>query len=517
MAALGGGNVAAGAVRAGRAFVEIFAKDEEFSKGLVGIRAKFRSFGASMAKIGFGSALGGGSVLGTLVLAMRSAINTSAELKDVADRLGAPIEEINALGYAAEMSGASLADMESAVAKLQQAIASGKQIGGLDTGTLFGLPLPEQMDAIAEAFAGITDQAYKMELAVGLFGKTGRTLLPVFAGGAAGMAAFRKEAARVTGMTEEEAKRLDTIGKEIQRVWMTFTSVFRTVGAAALGTVDAVKRYAAAIEYTAIATRNFINENQTLVQVLTLATAGVTLAGLALGGLGVASMAASAGIAVLAKVWAALTLAMLGKAAIIVGVGAGLAGLVAIVYNFTDAGKGFTQAWQGMVDAVKGGDLTLAGKIAFTGLKVEFFAALQEMGRGWGLFASGVMGAMIGSRAGPWGALIGAGVGAGGAGIAGQVAGNQRAAAQLELEALLRQARQSSSAAAKARTALQNAIPIGGFSGASKGGFGTSSILGRQLGIADGAKMLEAMRGTERNTEEMSRKLNSAGPLVWAV
>lgn len=519
----GAGGGGASAIRAGRAFVEIYAHDKQFLGTLDGLRSKIFKFGTWLATAGFGGALLGSAVLAPLALLAKHALHVGGAAQDMADRLGASVEEITALGYAAELAGGSLEDVEANINKMQRAIAEGKVVGGLNLGTLLNEDLPTQVDRIADAIAGIENASLRAAAAQDIFGKSGRKMLPFLSEGAAGMARFRLEAAQAIGLTSAEASRLDRVGDAISRVWMAVKSVFRTIGGALLGDAGAAEEYARHIVAVIAGVREWIAANSELIQTLGLVAAGLTALGVAFGTLGAAVVAVNVLVGILTASFTALFAA---KAFAISGALAAFAGLIAVMVRFSDVAQVGAQALGGIANALKSGDIQLAGRIAFKGLEYEFLNALAGMTEGWqrfiGIIAGAFGGAKLGRLGGPWGALFGGILGAGAAGVAQEIAGQQaRAAAtraKAEFDAMINQAEAQARAKAKniAKDAKAAAVQSGIIGGPTKGGFGTLQQLRQQTAFGDSVKIAENTAKTAKATEKTVAILENLPPMVWA-
>ncbi|MFN9912938.1 MAG: hypothetical protein ACK53L_10150, partial [Pirellulaceae bacterium] len=63
----------AGAVRAGGAFIEIFAKDGAFQQAMTRVQNRMKAIGSSMSSFGSTMGLGGAAMAAPMVLAARTA------------------------------------------------------------------------------------------------------------------------------------------------------------------------------------------------------------------------------------------------------------------------------------------------------------------------------------------------------------------------------------------------------------------------------------------------------------
>lgn len=117
-----------GAIRAGRAFIEIMGDDSKLQQTLKGVQTRLKNFGASIAATG-GALIGAGSaIVAPLVGAAVAFAKAGAELDDAAGRTGVSASKLQELAFAAEQSGASLTDVEAGLrgmAKFSKQVADG--------------------------------------------------------------------------------------------------------------------------------------------------------------------------------------------------------------------------------------------------------------------------------------------------------------------------------------------------------------------------------------------------------
>ena len=150
-----------GAVRAGGAFVELFAVDSKLYRALDKAEARVRAFGAQMAKVGAAIAGAGALVRGPLEVAKKFAIDDGAAIDLLAKSLNTTAEDITAFGFAAAKAGVPFEDLTGFLDGLNA------KLTGLADGTdasadrlrelgvygrdLINLPFHEQMEKLAQA------------------------------------------------------------------------------------------------------------------------------------------------------------------------------------------------------------------------------------------------------------------------------------------------------------------------------------------------------------------------------
>lgn len=161
----------------------------------------------------------------------------------LAARLGVTYGEMAGLSLAAEKSGVSMDTMKDAMTKADVAFANAANGSsqaaaafdrvGLSAQQLNGMGTADRFQAIAAAIAELPTEAERAAAAVQIFGRSGAELLPLFQGGAAGIAAAREEADRL-GLSLTTAQ-----GQDVQKL----VSSFETAQNAIQGVVQQVTAY----------------------------------------------------------------------------------------------------------------------------------------------------------------------------------------------------------------------------------------------------------------------------------
>lgn len=157
----------------------------------------------------FAAGLGAALSFGALVKAMQSAIDKADELGKTAQKIGLPVEALSKLEYAARLADVELGSLSLGVGKLSQALAEaagGNVTKATQALAAIGVAATDSSGAIrpteaviydvAEAFSQMEDGAGKTALAMAIFGRSGKDLIPLLNSGAAGLKASADEAAR---------------------------------------------------------------------------------------------------------------------------------------------------------------------------------------------------------------------------------------------------------------------------------------------------------------------------------
>jgi hypothetical protein len=400
-------------IRAGRAFVELFADDTKLVRGLRAAERKLKAFGAGVQTIGK-TMLGLGSAAVAPILGAVAAYNEAgSQLDDMSQRTGMSVEALSELGYAAQLSGANLETLEGGIRKMQKFLASATEGSagateslaalGLTFADLQGLSPDQQFELLADRVSKIADPALRTAAAMEIFGKTGTALLPMMQNGAKGIAAFRQEA-RDLGivMSTEDARSAAVFGDALDQLWAVLKSgVYAIGGALAPMLTDLVQSTSRVI--TTIV--KWIRENRTLIVTVFKIAAGVAAAGTALFGLGGLIAGVGAAFGVVATIITAIGSALATLGTIVVAllspiglVTVAVAGLGGYLLNVSDAGSAALTwlaetfqslkdealaAWKGIGDALAAGDLALAAKILWTTLRMEWQKGVAFLEEHW--------------------------------------------------------------------------------------------------------------------------------------
>lgn len=253
-------------------------------------------------------------------------------------------------------------------------------------GELMGmLDILEEMNR-ATATMGREDRIKAFNEAFGLLGITGASALT---GNIGSVKELRKALSQAGGTADETAKEMDAgLGGAFRILGSTIEAVKLEIGEALAPTIAKLSDKMASINQRIT---GFIKANSGAVLAVSGIVVGLIAAGTAFVSLGIALQVVSFAVA---GIGAALALV----ASPIGIVTALVAGMTLAWMNFTLSGrqvtealgKGFARAFdaikdtlKGITNALKAGDIKLAGEIAMTGLKLAFFAGLQPIREQW--------------------------------------------------------------------------------------------------------------------------------------
>jgi|TARA_R110000868_G_scaffold410438_1_gene698465 hypothetical protein len=411
-----------GAIRAGRAFVELFADDSKLVRGLNVAGVKLKRWGENVTAIGSRIGLIGGGLLAPIVAAAKVFADTGSDMLDMSQRTGIAVEQLSTLKYAAEQSGTSMEALEGGVGKMQKALASAASGSkesqkafsrlGLSVDELSKLSPDEQFKMIADRIAAIEDPAKRTAAAMAIFGRGGAELLPLMNDGAKGISALQAEAVGLgRQMSTTDAQAAEKFGDTIDRVKGQLTAVAIRIGAAA---APALEKFADWLVKASSHAANFIDKNRGIIEIALKIGAGLVIAGGALTGFGLAMRGVGSGLGVLAKTLPLIapalglmkTVGLAAFGALISPVGlvsAAVVGLGGVLLTQTETGRGVlakfgsafgavkedaVEAWGGITAAVASGDLGQAAAVAWGLMKLEATRAVVFLESLWADFAT---------------------------------------------------------------------------------------------------------------------------------
>lgn len=377
-------------ILAGKAAVEVSVLDKT-AAGLAAAEAKLKAFSRSVGNIGAGLVAAGAgltaisaAVLGPLGLSAKMFAEMGSELQDMSDRTGAAVEQLSALKYAAEQSGASLTDVEAALRNMARK--------GIDV---------SQFEEILKSIAAIEDPTERAARAIEVFGKSGTRLLPM----AAQLDELTKRAARLgLVVSAADAAAADNLGDSFDSLFAVLKDLKFELGAAI---AQPLQDLVDGLTEVLVVVNAFIGANRGAVVVIAGIAAVVGVAGVALTTLGGAFLGVSAGLAAVSAIIGALSGPIGVVVVAIAAIVAAITAAVAAFFLFTEVGQriaaGFAEFMSGIVDAVANGDLRSAWEQVLKGIEVHWLAHIVVIKQAfWGLaqFVADVLAGMLRGVAG---------------------------------------------------------------------------------------------------------------------
>ena len=281
-------------IRAGRAFVELFADNRQLVRGLRMASKKLKAFGDGVRNLGLKTAAMGAAVLAPLAGAAKYFSSYGDQVAKMAKRTGLSTETLSELRFVASQTGTEFESLEMGFRRMQRSVYdAGRGMStavdalsdlGLTVQDLDGLSPEQQFKLLGDRIGKLTDPTKRAAIAMTLFGRTGTNLLPMFAQGAEGIEALQEQA-RSLGLTMsgEDAKAaedftdaMDALAKVVKM------GIFR-VGAAL---APLLQQVAKALTDVAIRAGAWIQANQGFIVTAAKVAAVVVAAGAALAVLG---------------------------------------------------------------------------------------------------------------------------------------------------------------------------------------------------------------------------------------
>lgn len=412
--------MSSGAIRAGRAFVEIFAKDKA-SQVFDRIDARMQTFGRGVMVTGgliggLGTAVAGFGVGAVAALySMAEGFGSAgAAIDDMSQRTGLGADEVSRLAYSAGMAGSDVETLEKgvqAMSKKFDAAMNGSK-SAAESFDKLGISLEDfnkmsQNDrflAVADGLSKIEDPAERSALAMQVLGKSGSQLLPMFAGGAEGLRAMGREADDLgLVFSPEDAANAAEFDDALDRLGRTLGAIPNVIGSAV---APAITSMLGPITQAVGWGVQWIRSNKELVVTIAKVAIGAMLVGGVLIGIGAAVVAVGAVFAsfgtILGFVGAAFAIVlkivffMLSPVGLLVAAvvalgayliyasGAGAKALAWLGQKFASLKDDAIKSWGAIGKALAAGDIALAGRVLWLLLKMEWQRGIAFL---WGLWA----------------------------------------------------------------------------------------------------------------------------------
>ncbi|MEX2670932.1 MAG: phage tail tape measure protein [Phycisphaeraceae bacterium] len=399
-------------IRAGRAYVELGVEDR-LTRGLRAAEQRLKQFGASVRQIGTRIAGIGAAVATPLLAATRSFANVGDDMQKMAARTGVGVEALSELGFAAEQSGASVEAMGNVLFRMRRRIANAATGAGpavravdslgLSAEQLTQLPVEQQFKVIADSLAYIANPSEAAQYAFEVLGDEAKAMLPLLAEGADGIEALQQQARdlglTVTSDAAASAAKLSDQWHVMTRVMKAATFAIGEALAPAIG--DVVERVSKAL----VIGSNWIRQNQQLIVVVLKTAAAVvgigtaiiglglsiTLIGTALGGLASIVSGVAAAFGLLAAAVTALVSPIGLASAAVVGLGGYLVhasesggnALRWLADRFVYLRDTALRSYHAIADALAAGDISLAARVLWLTLRMEWQRGIAFLNRRW--------------------------------------------------------------------------------------------------------------------------------------
>jgi hypothetical protein len=393
----GAAGVASQGVRAGRAFVELFSRNEGLYKGLDQAKRRLSQWAVGLAKTGAGVGGVGAAVAAPLAAVFKLAADRGDQVQKLADRFGATTQAVGELSYAFERGGMGIEEfggwLDGLASKISAAADANEELipglRKLNGRALINKGLPEQLDLIADGLESIREKEDQVDRAnrLGLGG-----MLPYLKDGAAGLAKLRAEAEQVGAvLSPEEAKQGHAVMREWDRLWQQGTYTLMALGRALLPDADGIHKLADMVSGYLKRAREWIADNKRLVITVGLVAVGLVGLGTAFGAASLAASALAGAVGLVSTVLGAvfsplgLTVAALGTLGYLfatqTGLGREWAASVGTYFETTK--RNALETVDAIGSAVSRGDLQAAWQIATKFLELEWVRLEKVLSEVW--------------------------------------------------------------------------------------------------------------------------------------
>ena len=203
-----------GAIRAGKAFVELTMDTKDVEKAMDGLAAKAANMSKSFAKASAVLTAAGTAIVGSLSVAFHHAANFADELGDLATQSGVSAETLSQLSVVAEQSGSNINQVSSAITRMTRRIANAQtETGpavralnelGLSAKELSQVAPEQQFFQVVDAMAAMEDQGRANQLAFEILGDEWKKLMPLIANGSQAIRQGMQEAAAMGATVSDE-------------------------------------------------------------------------------------------------------------------------------------------------------------------------------------------------------------------------------------------------------------------------------------------------------------------------
>ena len=384
--------MSSGGIEAAKAFVRVYWEDSAIRRGIESTKAMLESTAANIGKIGAGMAGAGATILAPLTAAVFQFAGAGAAIDDMSQRTGASAEALSQLAYAAGQSGTDIETVEKSMRKLGKTVTEAKdgskgasdalKAVGLSAADLSTMTPDEQLRAVADALAGISDPGEKAARAMDLLGKSGADMLPLMNGGAKGISDLMSEAdALGLTLSGEQAASAAAFDDMWDKLKNTFGAVSMQIAAAlAPAITDLMGRLVPVVAMVV----QWIRENSGLIKGVAMLGVGLVVAGAAL----TTFAGLLTGIAFVLG-------AIMSPLGIMIGLVAGLG--VAIIQYFggaTNALNMLRDAFPGLLAPIQevggailkflnAGEYQKAAEVLWLGLKLAWVTGVDALNQEW--------------------------------------------------------------------------------------------------------------------------------------
>jgi hypothetical protein len=420
--------MSANSIRAGAAFVELFADDSKLVRGLKSASTKIKkwadsvqksmqAFGKTVMGYGFKGLALTGAIGGGLLGASKSFADEGDKFEKMAYRTGMATEALSELGYAAQLCGSNIETVEASVHKMQTLLieaAKGSQSAkdklallGLSYDKLKKLSPEEQFTLLIKKLSSIKDDGQRAAMTMQIFGESANKLMPLIDAGADSIENMREEARKLgISMSGADATAAAEYTDALTRLYSLFKGITNRIGAALAPELTRLVNWFVAGTSRVI---EWIDANKELIVTIakwTAIAAGVAAGlvaigaavfglGAVIGALGTIAAGVFTAIATVVTTLGSLLAFLLTPIGMITAAVVGIGGY--FMYEFGVISDGIewiqgcfrnlfgtaTKAWQGIQDALAAGRLDLVFKVSWTAIKLIWTQGVNFVYERW--------------------------------------------------------------------------------------------------------------------------------------
>ena len=176
--------------------------------------------------------LAAGVGLSALSRQFDAVVESAANLKDMAQKTGASVENLSGLAVVAKVNGQEMGALEGAMTKFSKSLAGADDTSrgaahaleflGLKSKDLRQMDTADALKTVADKMSEFKDSSGKTALAMDIFGKSGAQLLPF-------LKDFSESGDLVTKTTKEQALAADDYQKNINNLTVSKNSLYKAI------------------------------------------------------------------------------------------------------------------------------------------------------------------------------------------------------------------------------------------------------------------------------------------------
>ncbi|GHT12332.1 hypothetical protein FACS1894170_07020 [Planctomycetales bacterium] len=233
--------MAANSIKAGSAYVEIFAYDNKLTSALKKASVKLEAFSKKCYSIAKKAALHLAVIGVPIALATKQFMNFGDKIEKMSHRVGMSARSLSELAYAAQINGTSIETLEGAITKMSRKLAEARMGNdtareaferlGLSINDLSKMSPEKRFEAVVGALGKVKDANIKTALTMDIFGKSATQLMPMINGGTEALRKMRIEARELGySMSDEDVKAAADLTDAITRLKTAFIGIAMTIG-----------------------------------------------------------------------------------------------------------------------------------------------------------------------------------------------------------------------------------------------------------------------------------------------